>query len=147
MPYLAPHFDPDVFVSYSHGAPSGGVAPLRDWSRDLVEKLKAGIRALKTEFDGLEVWMDPDIDPTALLTDELKSKAGTCGVLMIVMSERYLQFELVPRRAGMVQSADPAPRRSGRTSLRRQGPAHANEPMAGVPARRAGPRHDRLLVL
>ena len=24
MAYLAPHFDPDVFVSYSHGDPSGG---------------------------------------------------------------------------------------------------------------------------
>ena len=29
MSYLAPHFDPDVFVSYSHGDPIGGRAPLR----------------------------------------------------------------------------------------------------------------------
>ena len=92
MSYLAPHFDPDVFVSYSHGAPIDGLAPLRDWSRDLVGRLKAGIRALKTEFDGLDVWMDPDIDPTAMLTDDLRAKAGRCGVLMIVMSERYLEL-------------------------------------------------------
>ena len=91
MSYLAPHFDPDVFVSYSHGAPSGGQAPLRDWSRDLVEKLKAGLHALRTEFDSLEVWMDPAIDPTARLTEELKGKANACGVLMIIMSERYLK--------------------------------------------------------
>ncbi len=91
MSYLAPHFAPDVFVSYSHGAPKGGLAPLRDWSWDLVDRLKAGIRSLKSEFDGLEVWMDPDIDPTVLLTDDLRMKAGGCGVLMIVMSERYLE--------------------------------------------------------
>ena len=89
--YLAPRFDPDIFVSYSHGAPSGGRAPLRDWSRDLVGRLKEGLHALNTEFDGLSVWMDPDLDPTALLTDDLRAKASRCGVLIIVMSERYLE--------------------------------------------------------
>ena len=34
--------------------------------------------------------MDPEIDPTAHLTDD-KGKASACGVLMIVMSERYLR--------------------------------------------------------
>ncbi len=91
MSYLAPRFDPDIFVSYSHGAPVGGRAPLRDWSRDLVGRLKDGLHALKTEFTGLSVWMDPDLDPTALLTDDLRAKASRCGVLMIVMSERYLE--------------------------------------------------------
>ena len=90
MSYLAPHFDPDVFVSYSHGDPSGG--KLRcGIGAALIEKLKAGLHALETEFDGLEIWMDPAIDPTALLTDELEGKANACGVLMIVMSERYLK--------------------------------------------------------
>jgi hypothetical protein len=91
MPYLAPHFDPDVFVSYSHGDPIAGDAPLRDWTRALIHRLRVGLHALKTEFDGLDIWMDPEIDPTAYLTPELKAKAGACGVLMIVMSERYLK--------------------------------------------------------
>jgi hypothetical protein len=89
--YLAPYFGPDVFVSYSHGKPIGGRAPLRDWSRALIARLKDGLRDLRAEFDDLDIWMDPDLDPTAQLTDELKGKAGACGVLMIVMSERYLQ--------------------------------------------------------
>ena len=91
MSHLAPHFDPDVFVSYSHGDPIAGEAPLRDWTRALIHRLRVGLHALKTEFDGLDIWMDPDIDPTAFLTPELKAKAGACGVLMIVMSERYLK--------------------------------------------------------
>jgi TIR domain len=91
MPYLAPHFDPDVFVSYSHGDPQGGRAPLRDWTQALVRRLIDGLHALETEFDGLHIWMDPEIDPTAYLTDDLREKASACGVLMIVMSNRYLK--------------------------------------------------------
>ncbi len=91
MSYLAPHFDPDVFVSYSHGDPIGGRAPLRDWTRDLVTMLRDRLHALETEFDRLQLWMDPDIDPTAYLTDDLRQKAGASGVLVIVMSNRYLK--------------------------------------------------------
>jgi len=91
MPFLAPHFDPDVFVSYSHGDPLGGRAPLRDWTRALVRRLNDRLHALETEFDGLDIWMDPEIDPTAYLTPELRLKASACGVLMIVMSKRYLK--------------------------------------------------------
>ncbi len=110
MSYLAPHFDPDVFVSYSHGAPSGGQAPLRDWSQALVRRLKDGLRALKTEFDGLDVWMDPDIDPTALLTDDLRAKASRCGVLMIVkryLKSRWCQDELEWFKAQIRDRAGP----------------------------------------
>jgi hypothetical protein len=91
MPYLEPHFDPDVFVSYSHGDPQGRVAPLRDWTRNLIERLEEGLHALETEFDSLDIWMDPQKDPTAQLTDELRGKASHCAVLMIAMSKRYLK--------------------------------------------------------
>jgi hypothetical protein len=91
MAYLAPDFDPDMFVSYSHGDPQEGRAPLRDWTQALIRRLKDGCHALETEFDDLDVWMDPDIDPTAFLTEELRGKAGACGVLMVVMSKRYLK--------------------------------------------------------
>ena len=95
MPYLDPHFDPDVFVSYSHGDPQGGTAPLRDWTRNLIDRLREGLHALETEFDGLDIWMDPQKDPTAQLTDELRAKANRCAVLMIVMSNPLPQSELV----------------------------------------------------
>jgi hypothetical protein len=91
MSYLEPHFDPDVFVSYSHGDPQGVAAPLRDWTRNLIERLRERLHALETEFDGLNIWMDPAIDPTAQLTDDLRDKTSRCAVLMIVMSKRYLE--------------------------------------------------------
>jgi hypothetical protein len=91
MSYLAPHFDPDIFVSYSHGDPIGGHAPLRDWTQALIGRLEQGLHALETEFDDLHLFIDPKIDPTAQLSDDLKGKARACGVLMIVMSKRYLE--------------------------------------------------------
>jgi hypothetical protein len=92
MSYLRPNFDPDIFVSYSHGDPTGRSAPLRDWTTALVQRLSDRLHSLETEFDGLKIWMDPEIDPTVYLTDELKSQASACGVLMIVMSQRYLKW-------------------------------------------------------
>ena len=88
--YLAPYFEPDVYVSYAHGDSIGGRAPLRDWTQAVVERLRETIVSLETEFDNLHIWMDPEIDPTAFLTADLKARVGACGVLIIVMSKRYL---------------------------------------------------------
>ena len=93
MPYLAPHFDPDVFVSYSHGDPIEGRAPLRDWTQALIRRLRDRLHSLETEFDDLHLWMDPELDPTADLTSELRDKASGCAALVIVMSKRYLKSQ------------------------------------------------------
>ncbi len=91
MSYLAPHFDPDVFVSYSHGDPrGGGGSPLKDWTQALIRRLEGQIVSLEPEFKPLELWIDEQFDPTAHLTEELRAKVGAAGVLMIVMSKYYL---------------------------------------------------------
>jgi hypothetical protein len=91
MAYLKPYFDPDVFVSYSHGDPRGaGESPLKIWTNGLIRKLESQILSLDTEYDDLHVWMDEQIDPTAHLTDLLRDKVSKSGVLIIVMSKRYL---------------------------------------------------------
>ena len=91
MAYLEPHHDPDVFVSYSHGDPRGaGNSPLKTWTHALLRKLESQILSLDTEYDALHVWMDEQIDPTANLTAELRDKVSASGVLIIVMSKRYL---------------------------------------------------------
>ena len=111
MSYLAPHFDPDVFVSYSHGDPIGGRAPLRDWTRDLIVRLEDGLHSLETEFDDLDLWMDPEIDPTAYLTDGTQEE----GQRLRRADDRHVQalpeVELVQGRTRMVQRAGP---RTGR---------------------------------
>lgn len=91
MAFLRPHFDYDVFVSYSHGvAPGVTQAPLRDWTLRLIDNLEADMRAASPDFDDLHIWRDQQIDPTMQLSDELRGKVSYSGILMIVMSPKYL---------------------------------------------------------
>jgi hypothetical protein len=91
MPFLRPHFEFDVFVSYSHGVRGReNDAPLKDWTLELIRRLETDIRAIDTEFDDLIIWRDEHLDPTTYLTDEIRDKVENSGVLMIVMSPRYL---------------------------------------------------------
>jgi hypothetical protein len=92
MAYLEPYFEYDVFVSYSHGDPSSaGDSPLKRWTNSLIRELKAEVQSVDTEFDRLHVWLDAQIDPTADLTEELRGKVKSSGILMIIMSPRYLK--------------------------------------------------------
>lgn len=91
MAFLLPHFEYDAFVSYSHGVVGPDAdAPLRDWTFELIHRLETDIRAVDVEFDNLHLWMDEKIDPTIHLTDELRGKVKSAGILLIVMSPRYL---------------------------------------------------------
>jgi hypothetical protein len=91
MPYLAPHFHYDMFMSYAHGhVPGVDDPPLRRWSQAMIDGLKADIGSLFTEFDQLTIWDDRSLDPTAALTDELREKIERSCLLLIVMSPRYL---------------------------------------------------------
>jgi hypothetical protein len=91
MTFLRPHFEFDVFVSYSHGVRGReNDAPLKDWTLELIRRLETDIRAIDTEFDDLLIWRDEHLDPTTYLTDEIRSKVENSGILMIVMSPRYL---------------------------------------------------------
>jgi TIR domain-containing protein len=91
MAFLSPYFEYDVFVSYSHGKTTGQPdSPLMRWSHALIRELEAEIHAVGVEFDSLHVWRDEHIDPTIHLTDELRGKVSSSGILMIIMSPRYL---------------------------------------------------------
>ena len=93
MAFLLPYFEYDVFVSYSHGVQGGESetdAPLRDWTLELIRRLETDIRAVDTEFDDLHIWRDEQIDPTIHISDELRGKVKSSGILLIVMSPRYL---------------------------------------------------------
>jgi hypothetical protein len=48
------------------------------------------MRAVDTEFDDLHIWRDEQIDPTIYISDEVRAKVKSSGILMIVMSPRYL---------------------------------------------------------
>jgi hypothetical protein len=91
MAFLLPFFEYDVFVSYSHGVQgTESDTPLKDWTLELIRSLETDIRAVDTEFDNLDIWRDEHIDPTIHLSDELRAKVNHSGILLIVMSPRYL---------------------------------------------------------
>ena len=91
MAFLLPYFEYDAFISYSHGVMGReSDTPLRDWTLELINRLETDIRAVDTEFDDLFIWRDEGIDPTIQITDELRGKVKSSGILLIVMSPRYL---------------------------------------------------------
>jgi hypothetical protein len=92
MAVLAPFFKYDVFVSYAHGTAPGGIdSPLKRWTRRFIDDLTSGIHAVSTKFKALEVWWDEHIDETMNLTPEIQAKVEASGILMVIMSQRYLE--------------------------------------------------------
>ena len=91
MAYLAPHFEYDIFMSYSHGAVPGiENPPLKRWSQAFIDRLKADILSTRNDFDSLDIFDDRDADRTTGLSDQLKNIVEQSGLLLIVMSPRYL---------------------------------------------------------
>lgn len=91
MCYLGDPFVHDIFVSYSHGDPEGrGTSPLKEWSRALIRHLEEEIRAPWPEFDRLRIFIDEKLDPTLALTAELRAQVQVAGLLIVIMTERWL---------------------------------------------------------
>jgi hypothetical protein len=91
MAYLSTPFEHDIFVSYAHGrAERQGVKGLKHWSERLKDQLEFWIKDLKLEFDDLDIFIDKQLDPTQPLTDLLRGHVSSSGLLLVIMSERYL---------------------------------------------------------
>jgi hypothetical protein len=113
MPYLAPHFEHDVFMSYAHGhAPGASYAPLRSWSQKFIDLLYADFRGLRKDFDDLRFCDDRDVDPTAALTHEIKCKVEKSCILLIMMSPRYLVSDWCTNELGWFKTQFQNRRRS-----------------------------------
>ena len=90
MPYLNPPLIHDVFVSYAHGTKH-----LKKWSQQLADELKEDILGFHGEFDDLEIFIDTNLDPAMPLTDQLEDSVRASGLLLVVMSARYLESSWV----------------------------------------------------
>ncbi|MEM9384943.1 MAG: TIR domain-containing protein [Pseudomonadota bacterium] len=87
MPFLDPPFKNDIFVSYAHG----GGNRLKHWSACLASELRSQFLDLTTDFDDLKIFIDKQLDPAMPLTDQLRGQVQASGLLLIIMSNRYLQ--------------------------------------------------------
>ena len=86
MGYLR-QYEHDIFVSYAHAE------ALNDWSKRLVDearKLVAAGLGLRQAKD-VDLWMDYKISGNAPLTRQLRDKVEKSGVLLVLMSEWYLE--------------------------------------------------------
>ena len=85
MGYLSDH-EHDIFVSYAH-------SELNDWSKRLVEDARRfvatglGLR----QANQVDLWMDYKICGNQPLTEHLRAKVERSGVLLVLMSEWYLE--------------------------------------------------------
>jgi TIR domain len=92
MTYLAPDFDLDLFVTYSHGDPQGvGNELLKNWSRKMANFLLQDITSTTPDLANLEHFIDERLDTTRQLTDELRSKVNKSALLLLLMSPSYLR--------------------------------------------------------
>jgi TIR domain len=79
-------YEHDIFVSYAH-------SELNDWSKRLVEDTRKfvatglGLRQAKQ----VDLWMDYKICGNQPLTGQLRDKVARSGVLLVLMSEWYLE--------------------------------------------------------
>ena len=129
MAYLAPHFQFDAFVSYSWGDPGRvGDSPLKRWTNTLVSELNSEILAVDPEFDQLSIWHDMEIDPTADMTDTLREHVRASGILVIVMSPRYLKSKWCTEELGWFrEQIQDRSRDQGRVFVIRQLPTNEAE--------------------
>jgi hypothetical protein len=97
MAFLSPHYDHDLFISYSHGDfGRTGTSPLKEWSEQFVRELVEELQ-WNEEFRGLTVFLDQDqrpghgVDPTAPLTDQIAHGISRSALLAVLMCNPYLQ--------------------------------------------------------
>jgi hypothetical protein len=97
MAYLAPDFQHDLFISYSHGDfDHTGSSPLKEWSEEWVSALSYELQWNKEFKTTLNIFRDEDhrpdrgLDPTAPLTDELRSRIKQSALLAVLICEPYL---------------------------------------------------------
>lgn len=89
MPLLNdPPFRNDVFISYAHGE-----GLLRDWTVAFKKNLQLYLRDFVDGMEDVEIFIDDKLDRGGDLTPQLKKEVEASGLLIAVMSKRYLKSE------------------------------------------------------
>jgi hypothetical protein len=94
MAFINHNFRHDIFVSYAHGLADRkgtGIKRLKFWSESLINELYGEIVDLSPKFSDLDIFIDDQLDPTEPLTSSIRKEVKGSGLLIIVMSEHYLQ--------------------------------------------------------
>lgn len=96
MPYLAPEFRSDVFVSYSHGKKENGRSRLKTWSFTFAKMLETELRE-SPYLSNVDVYVDDSdrpeqgLDIANGLTAQLRDAASGSALLLVLMSPQYVK--------------------------------------------------------
>src|SRR5262245_53863850 len=86
MCYVGGDYKNDIFFSYAHGNDD-----LRRWSLSLATRLRNSIETLlQVRPGGLEFWTDKELEGNRGLTCNIKTNVQSSAVIIIVMSELYI---------------------------------------------------------
>jgi hypothetical protein len=95
--YLAPDYQHDIFVSYSHGDFEGiGESELKAWSQKFVRKLESELRQIP-KFRDTVIFLDESkraehcLDKTLPLTNQIRAGVEGAALLTILMTPHYLE--------------------------------------------------------
>jgi hypothetical protein len=89
----------DIFVSYGRGPQNAeGYAQertrlLAEWSLQLVRHIKYQLQLEMPQDADLKLWVDTGLDQTIALEDSLKNNVQGSAILLVIMSNFYLQSE------------------------------------------------------
>jgi TIR domain len=91
MPSLAPEFENDIFLSYSHADPDGtGETLLKTWSQAFHKELVDELHSLP-EWRGAKVYLDEgSVDISEKLEEEIRKAIFGSAILLVLMSPDYL---------------------------------------------------------
>ena len=79
-PYINYHFRHDIFFSYAYGlAGREEVKRSKFWSERLRKELISEILDLKPEFDGLDIFIDNQLDLTEPLSESIRTEVKSSG--------------------------------------------------------------------
>jgi hypothetical protein len=89
MCYVGGDYKNDIFFSYAHGNDD-----LRRWSLSLSNRIRNSIETLlQVRPGGVAFWTDADLEGNKQLTSNIKTNVQLSAVIVIVMSELYINSQ------------------------------------------------------
>lgn len=85
--FLGEPFEHDIFISYAHGR----TGRYKTWTNRLIDELRHDIFDCDPDFDDLSIFIDTELDPAQPLTEQLRNTVKASGLLVIIMTRRYLR--------------------------------------------------------
>ena len=101
MSFVGKPFEHDLFVSYSHGQTDpSGESPWKAWVQWLAAQITTEVQNGHPEFRDFRLFIDPQLDPTMHLSDQLRSNAENAAAFLLIMNPWLLESSWCKQELG-----------------------------------------------